>query len=89
MTFVVIIVEMGLDTVGWCRAVGPAWIAAAPVCTLPLGERQFGAHVAAAAIRRLDANGIFDGPAVVGSADAEQRPMVVATHYLYCTTQTG
>lgn len=93
VTFAVTIVETVHGTGDWCRAVArvsvAAVAAAAPVCTLPLGERQFGAHAAAAAvatIHMLDANATFDGRA---AADAERRPTAAATHYLYCITQIG
>lgn len=70
-------------------------VAVAPVCTLPLGERQFGAHaVVAVAIRRPDANAAFDDRAVaaaaaVGSAGAERPPTAAVKHYLHCITQIG
>lgn len=96
MTFAVIVVGMGLDTGGWCRAASVS-VAVAPVCRLPLGERQFGAHaVVAVAIRRPDANAAFDGRAVaaaavaaVGSAGAERPPTAAVKHYLHCITQIG
>lgn len=73
-------------------------VAVALVCTLPLGERQFGAHaVVAVAIRRPDVNATFDDRAVaataavvaVGSAGAERRLTAAVIHCLHYITQTG